>query len=159
MGFQDLREIAWRRRLSPAEQSRASRHFAARPQALAGWNQEIALTRCLNQLPSAPVSSNFTALVMQAALRAPVQRRWYESLFWFPSGWLPRAAIAVAMACLSFVSMSEYQVVARQTAARELVKVNRLASMAPVEWLKDFQTINNLNRVKVADDDLLAVLQ
>ena len=157
--FQNLQEAAWRRSPTAAEQSQAARHLAARPQALREWDDDIALTRCLNRLPQPAVSSNFTALVMQAARRAPAPRRWYESVLWFPSGWLARAAIGVAMVCLSLFSMREYQTLQTQSAANELAGVNRLAELAPVEWLRDFQTINKMNRVKVADDDLLAVLQ
>jgi hypothetical protein len=42
---------------------------------------------------------------------------------------------------------------------RDLANVSRLAALPPMEWLQNFDTINRLNRVKVADDDLLLVLQ
>ena len=43
--------------------------------------------------------------------------------------------------------------------ARDLASVSRLAALPPVDWLQNFDTINGLNRVKVADDELLLVLQ
>ena len=47
----------------------------------------------------------------------------------------------------------------RARMARELAGVSRLAALPPMEWLKDFDTINGINQVKVADDDLLAALE
>ena len=47
----------------------------------------------------------------------------------------------------------------RARVARELADVGRLAALPPMEWWKDFDTINRMNKVKVADDDLLAALQ
>ena len=55
--------------------------------------------------------------------------------------------------------MLKYQAVHRAQVAREVASVGRLAALAPMDWLKDFDTINRLNKVTVADDDLLAVLQ
>jgi hypothetical protein len=34
-----------------------------------------------------------------------------------------------------------------------------MAPLPPMGWLEDFETINRLNKVKVADDDLLIALQ
>jgi len=63
---QELTERAWRRALSPDEKARLRQHLAAHPQARRQWECEVALTNALNRLPPAPVSSNFTALVLQA---------------------------------------------------------------------------------------------
>jgi hypothetical protein len=43
--------------------------------------------------------------------------------------------------------------------ARNLASVGNLATLQPVDWMQNFQTIQNLSRVQVADDVLLQVLQ
>ena len=43
--------------------------------------------------------------------------------------------------------------------ARAIASVSRLAGLPSIDWLKNFDTINRMNKVKVADDDLLTVLQ
>ncbi len=63
------------------------------------------------------------------------------------------------MVCLGLFSFHESQVIHRARMARELAGVSRLAAVPPMEWLKDFDTINGISQVKVADDDLLAALE
>jgi hypothetical protein len=160
--LQDLTETLWRRPLAPAEEARLRRHLDSQPRARQNWEADAALTRNLNHLAAAPVSSNFTALVLQAARRAPAEVPWSQRLapaFWFPAGWLARLATAAAMICLSLFTIREYQFAQRQKISRDLAGVSRLAALPPVDWLQNFDTIDRLNRVKVADDDLLAVLQ
>ena len=153
-----LIEAAWRRRLTPEELARVRQYLAKHPEAGAQWESDLALTRALNGLPAAPVSSNFTALVLQAARKTPRRRGWWRQLDeWFPEGWRPRLALGTAMVCLSLVTIREYQALQRQQMARELV--GRLASNQPVDWLKNFETIQSFDRVQVADNELLEVLQ
>ena len=68
-------------------------------------------------------------------------------------------AVGAAMVCLSLLTVREYQIVQRQKMARDLASVGSLAALQPVDWLQNFQTIENLSRVQVADDELLQVLQ
>jgi anti-sigma factor RsiW len=157
--FQHLKEISWRRSLSSVEAARMRQFLADHPELQAQWNQEAALDRFLHRLPAAHVSSNFTARVVQAAQRAPVRQGWR---FWrLPSRavWLRRFALGVAMLCVGFLSFHGYQMTQRAHAARELANVSRLAALPPMAWLKDFDTIERLNKVQVADDELLAALQ
>src|SRR5438046_1649096 len=64
--FNKLRETSWRRRLSADEELQAQSYLAAHPQAQAEWEEDLALTRHLQDLSDAPVPSNFTSLVLQA---------------------------------------------------------------------------------------------
>lgn len=160
--LQQLTESAWRRPLTPHEEAQLRRHLAAHPEARAQWEQEAALTLNLNRLPPAPVSSNFTALVMRAVQRPPARQAWlrgFDFASWLPSGRLPRAALGAAMVCLSLLTVRQYQIVQRQNVARDLARVSRLAALPPVDWLENFDTIARLDRVKVADEDLLLALQ
>jgi hypothetical protein len=112
----------------------------------------------LDRLPPAPVSSNFTALVLQAVQRAPARPAWrrrFDPASWLPAGWVPRVALGATMVCLSLLTVREYQTIQRQRMARDLASVGSLASLEPVDWLQNFQTIKNLNRVQVAPDDAL----
>jgi anti-sigma factor RsiW len=157
-----LAELAWRRNLTPEQQARLREYLATHPAARGPWELEAALTRALHGLPPAPVSSNFTALVLQAVQRAPARSAWRRRLdlaSWFPAGWLPRAALAATMICLGVGTALEYQTLQRQKMARDIASVGALASLQPVDWMQDFQTIEKLNRVEVADDVLLQVLR
>jgi len=115
----------------------------------------------LDRLPPAPVSSNFTALVLQAVRHAPARpaqpagRRQFDIASWLPSGWRPRVALGLTMVCLSFLTVRECQAFQRQRMARDLASVGSLASLQPVDCLQNFQTIANLSRVQVAPDDAL----
>jgi hypothetical protein len=116
----------------------------------------------LNRLPPTPVSSNFTALVLQAVQRVPAHPAWRRQLdpdSWLPAGWMPRFALAATMVCLSLLTVLECQAIQHQKMARDLASVGRLASHPPVDWLQNFQTIEKLNRVEVADDSLLQALR
>jgi anti-sigma factor RsiW len=159
---QELAEQAWRRALTPDEQARLRQFLAAHPEARSQWESEAALTRALHRLPPAPVSSNFTALVLQAVQRAPAPSAWrrrLEPASWLPAGWMPRLALGVTMVCISLLTVSATQTIQRQRMARNLASVGALATLQPVDWLQNFQTIESLSRVQVADDVLLQVLQ
>src|SRR5262245_30630619 len=92
--FRALIEQSCRRPLNDAEQVQLSIWLAAHPEHRTTWEDEAALNRYLDNLPDAPVSSNFTALVMQAVEResalnpqsppAPVQtlRIFWRRLTW-----------------------------------------------------------------------------
>jgi hypothetical protein len=134
----------------------------AHPEWQESWNEDAALNGLLRRLPSAEVSTNFTARVVQAACRVPAKSTWRRRLElfpWLPAGWVPRAALGVAMICCGMLSFHEYQAMRRAQEAQAVASVSRLAGLPSIDWLENFDTINRLNKVKVADDDLLTVLQ
>src|SRR5262249_40432154 len=93
--YHQLLEAAWRRRLTATEEAELRAWLAAHPELRADWETETALNEHLVQLPDAPVSTNFTARVLQAVEResAGVQRpasRWP----WILHSLLPKAAFA-----------------------------------------------------------------
>src|SRR5262245_52089399 len=79
--YQALMEASWRRPLTDEEQARLDAWLRTHPAAHNEWEAEMALNRLLEQLPEAPVASNFTARVLQALDResAALERR--ESAF------------------------------------------------------------------------------
>ncbi len=160
--FQKLKEAGWRRPLTAAEQGRLREFLAAHPEWRESWNQEAALNGLLRRMPTPAVSTNFTARVLQAAQRLPAKPAWrrrLESFPWFSADWIPRAALGLAMVCCALLSFHQYQSLRRAHVAREVASVSRLAGLPSIDWLENFDTIDRLNKVKVADDDLLAVLQ
>jgi hypothetical protein len=160
--YQKLKETGWRRPLTPAEDERLRKIIAAHPDLQSQWAEEAALNRLLARSPAAQVSSNFTARVMQAARQTSVTPSWSERLApfqWLSRNWMPRAALGLAMVFTGFLSFHEYQTLHRAQMARNYAGVRRLAELPPLEWMKDFDTINKLNKVSVADDELLAVLR
>ena len=159
--YESLREIRWRRPLTAVETARLRQWLAGHPDWREKWEEEAGLDRLLDRLGAAPVSSNFTARVMQAVQRAPARGGWrggLSPLEWITSGWRARWALLAAMVCCGLLSFRGYQAGHRALVAREVARVGRLAALPPIEWLKDFDTINRLNKVSVADDDLLAAL-
>jgi hypothetical protein len=160
--YQKIQEAAWRRALTGDEEAALQKILAAHPEARQAWNEEAALNRFLQRWPAPAVSSNFTARVLQAAQNAPVWRAWRD---WFAlSEWLPegrawRVAMCSMMACVGLFSFHESELVHRARMARELAGVSRVATLPPMEWLKDFDTINGISKARVADDDLLAALE
>jgi len=161
--FKKIKEAGWRRRLTPAEQAALQKCLATDPQARQAWTEEAALNHLLQRLPPSPVSSNFTARLMQAVQAAPVPRRawrdWFALDQWLPENGVGRVAMCSLMVAVGLFSFNEAQAFHRARMARELANVSRVAALPPMEWLKDFDTINKISQVKVADDELLAALE
>jgi hypothetical protein len=160
--FQEFKEAGWRRALNRDEAAALQKFLAANPGAREAWGEEAALNRLLEHLPAPPVSSNFTARLLQTVQAVPVRPGWRD---WFaPAQWLPesrvwRVAMCSMMVGVGLFSFREYQVIHRMRMASELAGVSRVAALPPMEWLKDFDTINGMSQVRVADDDLLAALE
>ena len=64
-----LQEIALRRSLSADEQTRLRAFLGENPSTQAVWEEEMALSQLLDELPDAPLASNFTAQVLHALER------------------------------------------------------------------------------------------
>jgi hypothetical protein len=156
--YQKLRETAWRGPLSATEEERLRGIVAAKPNLQSQWEEEVALSRLLGRVGAPRVSSNFTARVMESVRKRPAKPTWREGIApfqWLSRNWVPRVALGFAMVCCGVISFREYQALHRARVAHEIASV----SGVPMEWLKDFDTINRLNKVSVADDDLLAALR
>jgi len=163
--FNQLREVAWRRRLTPEEEARLNAFLAAHPEAQADWEVEQALGDALDRLPEAPaVSSNFTSRVLQAVeletaagARAAVKQPRSPARWVFR--WLPRAAIAGLILGTSVFSLHELREAHRSELARSVAAVSDVTSLPNPEILKDFDTIRALNQTPAPDEQLLTLLQ
>jgi anti-sigma factor RsiW len=161
--YEQLREISWRRPLTPAEESRLAKWLAAHPEAQAEWDTDAALNETLAALPNAPVASNFTARVVQAAQREafgaqsrPLRSPW-------PANWwlrfVPRIALAAVVLGAVLASYNHTQSARRAEWARSLATVSQVASLPSPEVLKDFDAIAALSSTPPADEELLKVMQ
>jgi len=169
--FNELREASWRRKLTPAEEMRVQTFLAANAGAQAEWEDDLALTRQLQELSDAPVSSNFTSLVLQAveaetggnSRPISLESRWRGWLGRF----LPRLALAVLTVALGAGIFFQHQEHSRRQmveGVKEFLKVAKVASL-PVSVsdsgvLENFDAIQQLQPVSFSkDDDLLAALR
>lgn len=156
--YQRLRELSWRRPLTESEQAELRAWLAAHPVAQDEWEVEKHLSAMLQQLPDAPVPSNFTARVLQVVGQetAAAGRR---SGFPCAGRWrvfLPRTAAAMVIVGLGLFAYHRY------LAHRLVTDVGIVAAVPEVpkpEVLEDFEAIRRLGSAARPDEDLLALLQ
>jgi len=161
--YQALMEASWRRPLTDEEQARLDAWLRAHPAAQNEWEAEAALNRLLEQLPEAPLASNFTARVLQAVERksATLERR--ESVldhvkrwFWRPA---PRFAWALVVAGLLGFGYHQHQTNVTNQVAKGLSVMANVATLSDPVVLQDFEAIQRLAKSAPGDDDeLYAVL-
>jgi anti-sigma factor RsiW len=161
--FQALMEASWRRPLTDEEQARLDVWLRAHPAAQNEWETEAALNRLLEQLPEAPLASNFTARVLQAVdresaaieRREPLQDR-VKRWFWRPA---PRFAWALVVAGLLGFAYHQHQSNVNSQVAKGLSVMANVATLSDPVVLQDFEAIQRLARSAPGDDDeLYAVL-
>ena len=159
--IQRWREVTWRRPLTAAEADELRQWLAQHPAATADFAGEAELSRLLDRLPEAPVSSNFTARVLQQieretampAPRTPPGAAWWWRVF------APRAALATVLALTGLMA---YQVAQTQRSARmaeQLAVVASVHAVLPPRTQQDFDVLNFRVVGPPADEELLALLQ
>ena len=164
--YQELREISWRRKLTPEEETQLQGWLAAHPDKQAEWELEQSLSEQLRHLSNAPLSSNFTSQVMQAldSELARQEREGVSGRSWLQ--WLhklaPRLApvsLALVVAISFFVyqrSDNDHQRLQHARAIESVVSVAEADQVPNHEILADFEVIEKLPFA--SDDDLLAAL-
>lgn len=160
---EDLVRLSFRRELTPEEESRLESYFAANPQARSQWEEDRALGRAVQSLPDVPVSSNFTAGVLQALdldeARGARQRQSRLRMFFPRLSWAAVAALAV------FFFLHNRTTMKREQVAKVLAEASRISSelkgvAEPDVVLQDFEVIKQLVRTSApSDDELLTALQ
>jgi anti-sigma factor RsiW len=162
----ELIELSMRRELAPEEWSRLEAHFAARPEDRARWEEERALSRAVQSLPDVPISSNFTARILQTIeadqsrqVRRPVPRPWLVRYF-------PRLGLGALAASVAFFSAHKwFQAATHEKLARDISRAaTDLATVPnPEVVLQDFDAIRELGQMSAVslsnDDELLRLLQ
>jgi anti-sigma factor RsiW len=160
--FNHLLEESWRRTLTPAEEAELQAHLATRPQAQADWELDLSLTHALSQLPDAPLSSNFTARVLQAVEReAGVSTPGTRFLEWArrQAGRLtPRVAWAGLVAATALVGAYQWRLIQREHELAQSLAVLSKAMPEP-KVLQDFDAIQQLSQLApVVDEELWLAL-
>ncbi len=156
-----LREASWRRPLTRSEQTELEAWLAAHPEVRPEWETEAQLTSLLNRLPDAPVSSNFTARVLQAVRREagedarPFAARWGE---WWRV-FVPRLAMVVAVAGLAVFAVVRHQSNQRAAVADSVALAVEAGALSNPQVLEDFEAIRRLGQQPAWDEELLALMQ
>ena len=163
--YQELREISWRRKLTPEEETQLQGWLAAHPDKQAEWELEQSLSEQLRHLSNAPLSSNFTSQVMQAldAELARQEREGRGGRSWLQ--WLHKLAPRLAPVSLALVVAITFFVYQRGDKVEQQYQAKAIESVVSVaeanqvpshEILADFEVIEKLPFA--SDDDLLAAL-
>lgn len=162
--YQALIEASWRRSLTDDEQARLDAWLRTHSEAHNEWEEESALNRLLEQLPEAPVASNFTARVLQAVERESAAGVRRESVFERVKQWFwrpaPRVAWALLIAGLLGFGYHQHQTIVRGEMARGLSVLANVAALSDPAVLQDFEAIRRLGQSAPGDDEeLYALLQ
>jgi len=162
--FQDLLEESWRRPLTEEEQMQLNAWLATRPEARAAWEEDAALNRSLQNLPDAPLSSNFTALVMQAVQRQALPtprthsavrlRLWWRRLSWG----VACATVAISAVWVGLQQHHHNNELRAREVATGLAVLANVTTLSDPAVLSDFDAIQRLSLTSDDDEELYAVL-
>jgi hypothetical protein len=157
---QRIRELLWRRTLTDAEVAELQNLVTAHPEARADWEIESTLNEALDQLPEAPpVSSNFTALVLQA-VESQENVRSRTDTRWSLHRWLPRFAVAALTLTLALAGWHQHEINERAAMARDVAQLGAALAASTPELTQNFESIRRLNvSSPKADTDLLTLMQ
>lgn len=153
---QHLRESLWRRQLTGAERA----NLQARPELAAEFELEARLSEMLAQLPEAPVSSNFTARLMQAVELEETRASRRRGFRWSWPPLLPRLAATAAVLLLVGLTAHHFEVKTQRVAlAKKVALIAESQPLPSMEALNNFDIIQRMSQPAHADEELLALMQ
>jgi len=173
----ELWEKSLRGQLTPKEQAQLESWLVVRPALRAEWEDEVALCQVVRQLPDAPVSSNFTSLVLQAVAQ---EERSAERTavtaqggfgYWLRKHLVQLTASTAVVALATVLALQQHHtgssvpaVDSRQEMAEQMKEMAKAAPVPSVDVLKDYEAIRRLSQVSSVapsepDMELLAALQ
>jgi hypothetical protein len=151
------------RSLTPAEEAQLGSALAQRPGEWHALQEEQGLNRLLHNLADAPLSSNFTAQVMEAVQRPETPlgyTPWAGLRRLLFDRWAPKVAVASLVLCLGLFSYQQYRWAARKELAQSVAAMSEITGLPAVEMLQDFEAIQRLAQVpRDGDAELIAALQ
>jgi len=163
--YHKLLEISWRRKLTKSELAELRAWLAAHPDARSNWEGEAGLNALLGELGDAPVASNFTARVLQAAERElAAGERPSTGWNW---NWRRRfqkaAAFATVLLCASLGWLTYHRAATTQQVklaqkAKSVATISEVSSLPDPEILQNFEAIRQLDSKPAVDKSLFAVL-
>jgi hypothetical protein len=149
--FNQLLQLAQRRRLTPEEEAQARGYLLGHPEAQALWEQEAALNQLLERLPPAPLPSNFTHRVLEAVRAETRSTRSGAHAGWLAvcRRWLPwKAAVAMSVLALCAVLVHHWrQEAERAELARSLEAFSEVAAVSGLDVFRDFEAIRWLHQL------------
>lgn len=159
--YNQWREKSWRRKLTAAEETELRAWLAAHPGSPADWEMEDRLTELLGRLPDAPVPSNFTARVLQAAEREAVaaSRPKATRMAWFLRSLLPKAAVAAVIFGAGLLTYHEHVATKRAELVQGVKVVAGVPSLPSPEILQDFDTIRQISSTPGPDPEIIALMK
>jgi len=152
-----LLETAWRRPLTNEEKARVQSYLLVHPEAQPDWDAETLLNTALFTLRDAPLSSNFTARVLQSVSLQEMQearrgKGWARNI----RLWLPRFAVAGLVVGLGGLAFEQHHLGQLRAKADQLRIVSQVAATVPdVRMWQDFDTIASLDEVSPSRDQIL----
>jgi hypothetical protein len=122
-------------------------------------NEPQELRELLSRLPDAPLSSNFTARVLQAVELADARRlRRWNPLIWNWHALPPRVAVASVMVIAAGFAFYQHEIYNQRAAiAKSVVLVANAQPLPSVEALQNFDAIQRMSQPARADEGLLAL--
>ncbi|MGV3755086.1 MAG: anti-sigma factor family protein [Verrucomicrobiota bacterium] len=155
----ELWEKSLRSRLTPNEQAQLESWLAARPDLRAQWEEELALCQVIRQLPDAPVSSNFTALVMQAVAQEERAAQRAEApaadgfMVWLRKHFAQLTASTAVVALAAVLAVQQQQPTqtvtapdANQAMAEQIKEMAKVGSVPSVDLLMDYEPIRRMSQ-------------
>ncbi len=162
--YQKLLNIRLQRKLTGAEDRRLEELASQHPEIRDHLDEEMRLSGLLDRLPDAPLSSNFTARVVEAArlseLPGSAARR--RKLFgWLPMRWVHAATVGAMALAVAWIVQDQRQMTMRAELAGDLSVITSvaIAPNAEIDALTHFDEINRLGEQPIVDDELLAALE
>ena len=154
--FNELVEMSWRRPLNTVEEARLQTYLSQHPEAQPLWDSETTLNQFMADLPPAPLSSNFTARVLQALELDLAQAARQRKRSWWSGSW-PRLAWATCFLAVSLLGYVQFEKHNEKQLNRD---VATLTTAMPAEpgVLQDFETIHRLGQAPVLDETLWVAL-
>lgn len=155
--FDNLLQKARERDLTDGELAKLERWLAANPAEQAEWE---ALDRLLAALPAAPVTTNFTARVLDEIRRAETAQpalgqAWWQRLL---APQFRPIQIAAAATLAMVIGGVGYQSHLNQSRAEMAAAVASIAEFTPV-FLADFEAIEAIAQADPIDEELWAALK
>jgi hypothetical protein len=145
----ELLDLSRRQVLSAAQKSRLQMILVKHPELKETWEQDNLLNLTLHHLPDCPLSSNFTALVLQAVTQPQSAKRrtraagWLQFICW---DWMRPAAATMIIMGVGLAGYNYHRQQSRWEMARSLVAIASLTELASPNLVKDFDLIQRLNQ-------------
>lgn len=158
--IKELLEISWRRRLTAEEKRDVGDWLDRNPARRSEYEQALAASQALAQLPDAEVPSNFMSRVwdgVEVAERETAPAR-------APLGgwrlWLPRWATGMAALLLVAGGWWQYAATQRAEVAQGVMAAADTAETLDPAMLRDFEALQVMTEASAAvDEELLTALQ